>query len=118
MDPEEINSESPDLAGPGTPAAAPGPEPDSDDREQCVPVAALAMPDDQEQMAPPEVGDKVSYQVEGTVTRVEGDEAYVQPESINGQEVGPKEAEPTPDEQDQADYQDLQGAAQQQGSLA
>lgn len=95
-------------------------EPDEDDREQCVPVSALSMPDDQEQMANPEVGDVVTYQVEGKVTRVEGDEAYVQPTSINGHELESQEEEqqePTEDEKDQAEYSDLQNMAQQQGPM-
>lgn len=63
--------------------------------EDCVPLDALAMPDEQEQMQPPSVGDEVNYQVTGKVTRIEGENAYVQKKSINGQEVsapeGPKD---------------------------
>lgn len=52
--------------------------------EQRVPVAALQQPDDQEQLVTPEVGDVVSYTVEGRVTRIEGDAAVVTVESANG----------------------------------
>lgn len=88
--------------------------------EVCVPVSALAMPDEQDQMATPEAGDIVQLQVEAKVTRIEGENAYVQPMSVNGQEIKPSEqpaAEPTPEEQDQSDYADLQGMAQKQGAL-
>lgn len=56
--------------------------------EQCVPLDALGMPDDTDQMAAPEVGDVVSYTVEGKVTRVQGGQAYVMPESVNGKPIG------------------------------
>jgi hypothetical protein len=52
-----------------------------------VPVSMLAMPDDQEQMQPPDVGDVVNYQVTGKVVAIEGDYATVQRQSINGQEL-------------------------------
>lgn len=52
-----------------------------------VPLALLSMPDDQDQMQPPEVGDVVNYQVTGKVVAIEGDYAKVQRQSINGQEL-------------------------------
>jgi hypothetical protein len=52
-----------------------------------VPVSLLSMPDDQEQMQPPEVGDVVNYQVTGKVTAIEGNYAKVERQSINGQEM-------------------------------
>ena len=55
--------------------------------EQCIPLDALAMPDESEQMASPEAGDTVRYHVEGKVVRLAGGMAYVMPESINGQPV-------------------------------
>jgi len=60
----------------------------------CVPLSALNMPDDQEQMQAPEQGDKVTYSIEGTVEKIEGDEAYVKRESINGQPVQPPSDKP------------------------
>lgn len=74
-------------------------EPDGD--EFCVPVDALAMPDEQEQMTPPEVGDPVTFQVDGKVTRIEGGKAYIDPTAINGKDVSEptEEAEPTLDDQ-------------------
>jgi len=87
--------------------------------ELCVPTQALAMPDEQDQLATPEPGDVVTLQVEGKVSRVEGDNAYVTPSSVNGQPIGEKKpAEPVaPEQQDQADYSQLQDMAQQQGSM-
>ncbi|HVX56972.1 MAG TPA: hypothetical protein VHA37_04520 [Candidatus Saccharimonadales bacterium] len=88
--------------------------------EQCVPLDALAMPDETEQMATPAVGDTVNYQVEGKVVRIEGGNAYVQPTSVNGQAVeADEEQQPEPDEatQDANSFADLQQQAQEQGPL-
>jgi len=63
-----------------------------------VPLSALAVPDEGEQMAPPEPGDKVQYTVEGTVESVEGDQAVVRREAINGEPVGKDEGRRTKDE--------------------
>lgn len=88
--------------------------------DQCVPAAALAVPDEGEQMAAPEVGDKVTYTVEGKVTRVEGEQVYVAPETINGEPVG-KAAAPATDAdagaQPDPAYADIEQAAKAQGPL-
>lgn len=69
--------------------------PDKGGMEQCVPIDALAMPDDQEQMQPPAVGDAVNYQVDGKITRIDGQNAYVMPTAVNGQQMADmKEQEP------------------------
>lgn len=93
--------------------------------EDCVPLAALAMPDGEQgdQMANPEVGDKVSYTIEGAVTRIDGDQAYVKRESVNGQPLAGKaegekaesgnESEMPPDPEGAA----LRGEASQMQSL-
>lgn len=60
-----------------------------------VPLSMLSMPDDQEQMQPPEVGDVVSYQVTGKVVAIEGAYARVQRQSINGQELPDAEPDET-----------------------
>jgi hypothetical protein len=78
------------------PDAAPAaPDDAMQSNEDCIPLSALAMPDadNGDKMANPAVGDHVGYQVEGSVTRIEGDNAYVKRESVNGQPV---------DEQDEA----------------
>ncbi len=75
----------PELMAPAMPAA----------NEQRVPVAALQQPDDTEALVTPEVGDLVSYTVEGRVTRLDGDAAVVTVESVNGQPTAaPAEAMP------------------------
>jgi hypothetical protein len=99
------------------------------DSEVCVPLSALAMPDGEngDQMANPEVGDKVTFTVDGAVTRIEGDNAYVEPEAVNGQPVEGEAGEEQGDDQapenqaDQADSQeraDLQSQAGQMGPLS
>lgn len=67
----------------------------------CVPLSALNMPDDSEQMQAPEVGDKVQYTVEGTVENITGDNAYIDRTSINGQPVGEEDGQSEPDAGDQ-----------------
>ena len=52
-----------------------------------VPLDMLSMPDDQEQMQPPDVGDVVNYQVTGKVVAINGDYAKVQRQTINGQDL-------------------------------
>lgn len=66
--------------------------------EQAVALAALQQPDDSEQLVTPEPGDLVSYTVEGTVSRVEGDKAFVTVETINGQPVAESAPEAPQDE--------------------
>lgn len=65
--------------------------------EQRVPVEALAMPGEDEQLNNPEVGDPVSYQVEGKVAALEGDQAVVTVATVNGKPVT-AEAAKTADE--------------------
>jgi hypothetical protein len=74
----------------------------------CVPLDALAMPDDQEQMTPPAVGDEVNYSVTGKVTAINGANAIIERKTINGQPVDEKEDDSQPD-----DEADLQTEAQQ-----
>lgn len=88
------------------PATAPADqaEPDMDDmmggkHEICVPLDSLSMPDEQEQLEAPAVGDAVTMNIEGKVTRIEGVNAYVQPTAVNGQPVEEKEGPPSEEEQ-------------------
>jgi hypothetical protein len=81
-----------------------------DSNEQCVPVAALQQPDDSEQLVTPEVGDAVSYTVEGKVSRIEGDKAYVTVETANGKPIADeKENEPNADDGYAALQQEAEG---------
>lgn len=55
--------------------------------EDAITIDALMMPDDGDQMQPPQVGDIVSYQKEGKVSRIEGDKVFVTVKSVNGHDV-------------------------------
>lgn len=55
--------------------------------EDCVPLTSLAMPDESEQMQQPAVGDNVQYNVEGEISRIEGDNAYVKKTAVNGHTI-------------------------------
>lgn len=113
------------VGGDGGLAAAPDDKasnaPETDASEDCVSLKSLAMPDadNGDQMANPEVGDKVQYQVEGTVTRIEGENAYVKRDSVNGEPVegpadGDNEDEPDADDQERTE---LGGMAGQMGAM-
>lgn len=52
------------------------------------------MPDEQEQMTPPEIGDEVNYQVTGKVTAINGGVATIQRTNINGKDISEDETEP------------------------
>jgi len=123
-----MNSEPPVAAG--DPAALEGmmsqaapadqaPAPDPMGNEDCVPLSALNMPDESEQMTSPEVGDQVQYTVEGKVSRIEGDQAYVSRTSINGEPMAakPQDMNPAqpdagePDADEGARLEDLQNQA-------
>lgn len=56
-------------------------------REICVPSAALALPDEGEQMLEPEAGSPVQVNIEGTVSRVENGHAYITLSKVNGEDV-------------------------------
>lgn len=80
-------------------------------REVCVPLRALAMPDESEQMEPPAVGDAIQFNGEGKVSRIEGDNAYVTLSAVNGQEL-PREKAAEPSEEQE--YASLEEAARNQ----
>lgn len=77
---------------------APTPEPTSPQSgEICVPLTALAMPDESEAMQPPADGDKVQGNFEATVSRSEGDKAYIKLTSINGEPLASETPAPVDD---------------------
>lgn len=89
------------IGGKPKPPGAGAPSGNNSSNDDCVPLSSLNMPDESEQMQAPEVGDRVQYTVEGTVSRIDGNEAYVKRETINSQPVdddkdGP-EAQTPPD---------------------
>jgi hypothetical protein len=56
--------------------------------EICVPVSALALPGENEgSNTAPAVGDTVDISGTAKVTRIEGDKAYLAPDTINGAAV-------------------------------
>ncbi len=61
--------------------------------EQCVPLASLAQPDDTEQMQTPVAGDSGTMQVDYTISRVEGENAYIKATAINGNPISEKTEE-------------------------
>jgi len=79
-----------------------------DQNEICVDLDSLSMPDEQEKMQAPEVGDKVQANIEGEVTRIEGNKAYVKMTAVNGQKVDDTAASSDADEE-----ASLQAMAQQ-----
>lgn len=52
-----------------------------------VPLDALSQPNEQEQMEAPEQGDSGTMQVEFTVSRIEGETAFIRPTAINGKPI-------------------------------
>jgi hypothetical protein len=82
-------------------------------QEDCVPVSALAQPGEDEQMNPPGIGDVVQYQKEGTVSRIEGDNAYVKVQAVNGKPVSAEDAKTkdTPEMNSNAEFAQLQEEA-------
>ena len=84
-----------------------------DSQEDCVPVSALSQPGEDEQMNPPSVGDLVQFQKEGTVTRIEGDNAYVKVNSVNGKPLTMEDAKTkdTPEMNSNREFSQLQEEA-------
>lgn len=62
-------------------------KPEMEENEVCVPLKALAQPDEQDQMQTPAEGDSGSMQVDYVITRIEGENAYIKPMSINGTDL-------------------------------
>ena len=92
----------PELSAPAMPSM----------NEQRVPLAALQQPDDQEALVTPEVGDMVTYTVEGRVSRIEGDVAVVTAESANGKPMQEEAAEtPAQEGGETESYESLEAQA-------
>ena len=75
---------------PGAGEDMPMPEPGGGHscEKDTVPLSALGMPDETEQLTPPEVGDEVNYSVAGKVVSISGQNAVIARTAINGQELG------------------------------
>ena len=86
-----------------------------------VPLKALAQPDDQEQIQTPGEGDTVSFTVDATIVRIDGDNAIVQPSAVNGQPINPdgdgepeeNEGSPEDEASDEKEGADLKSMASQ-----
>lgn len=66
--------------------------------DDTLPIDSLAVPDEDEQMVAPEVGDRVTYTVEGRVVSVNGNQAVIRRESVNGRPVESAQTENPHDE--------------------
>jgi hypothetical protein len=86
-------------------------------KTQVLPVSALAMPDEAEQMEPPKVGDAVNFQVDGKVTAVDGNNATVTIASVNGQAIGEAEDDKAESGNEAESLEGLQKQAGEMGSL-
>ena len=83
---------------------------ESAEATHCVPLAALTIDG-----TAPDVGDPVDYTVKGTITKIEGAEAYVTPEMINDQPAK-LPAEPTgPEEMSNEDVMAMAMKADAEG---
>lgn len=80
----------PDAADDGGGAMAGG-------MDMCVPLDSLKEPDEQQQMQSPEVGNPVVMTVEGTISRIEGQNAYVTPSAVNGQKLDQMQGQAAPE---------------------
>lgn len=81
-----------------------------------VPLEALAMPGEDDKLENPAVGDPVQLMAEGTVTRIEGDKAFVSIKSVNGKPLSAEAAQTTnaPDQNGDNEFAQLQSMAQSQ----
>lgn len=75
------------------------PEPDGD--EMCVALKSLALPDEGDNLQNPTIGDVVNFTVDGKITRIEGDKAYIEPTAVNGEPVSEAEETEGPSLDDQ-----------------
>ena len=65
-----------------------------------VPLDSLAQPDNDNNMQSPEVGDEFDMTVHAKVVSIEGDQACIQPISINGEPLKPQPNSGPPDQTD------------------
>lgn len=89
----------------GTPPLADAmPDDDAGCPEGCIPIplAALAQPNDKEQMNTPGEGDAVTFQVDAVIDSVNGDTAYVKPSAVNGTPLEADDSAPDPTAQEDA----------------
>jgi hypothetical protein len=78
--------------------------------ELCVPLASLSLQDDEGTQ--PAQGDMVDFSVAGTVSRIEGDKAYVTIKKVNGEDLSNEESEEGEAEENQEEAK-LRSAAKE-----
>lgn len=66
--------------------------------EMCVPISAVSTQDGSDSLVAPEVDDEVQMDVVGKVTRIEGENAYITPTKVNGEEISNDESDSNPQE--------------------
>src|SRR5437773_688040 len=115
MTPSGVNDMGADLETDAQPN--PEPKPAAAPMTVPIPLAALAEPDDKEEMMNPEQGDIVDGQFEGKIVSVNGDVAMVAVTSVNGKPLAPEspddQEQVSPEDQDAAEYSQLEGQAGQ-----
>lgn len=98
------DNDNPELDGPAPfDGERPAPEPVMGMAEICVPVSALAMPDEGDKMQNPRPGDSLQGTWEGKLSRIEGDNAYVSLTAVNDEKL----------DKPQDDFGELQSMAAQ-----
>jgi hypothetical protein len=107
----------PDMSG-----APPSPAPDPNQAKKpssglyvTVPLASLAMPGEDEIMNNPGMGDTVQFHAEGKVDKIDGDNAVVCIDAVNGKPVSDQASKVNDTPQQGADeqYAQLQSDASQ-----
>jgi hypothetical protein len=112
MMPMMMDKKMPMAGGDMPPMAEGGEKPANISGDDTLPVDSLAVPDEDEQMVAPEVGDRVTYTVEGRVMSVNGNLATIRRESVNGRPVEAAEKENPHDE-----MADLREEAERMGPM-
>jgi hypothetical protein len=88
-------------------------------KELCVPASAISLAGENNEDVAPEPGDQVSLTIEGKVARVEGGNAYITPETCNGEAMAADEQEPAlpPNPEALPSDDDMAGLRQEMGAL-
>lgn len=97
---------------PEMPESAPTPEMtemEGGESEICVPLSTLSLQDESGEV-PPDVGQAISGNIDGVVSRIEGDMVYITPTKFNGEDLPQKSATP----QEETDEQYLDRVSQEE----
>lgn len=69
--------------------------------ELCIPLSALAAPDEKDNMVEPQEGDIVPFSGECQITRVQGKNAYATLTAVNGQKIDENDEDEGPPGEDE-----------------